>query len=282
MSVFTQGSGPASGPEPTPNPRAGVSIRDLWHRYETAKGEDVLALDDVSMEIAGGKVAAIIGPSGCGKSTLLKIVGGLLEPTAGEAMVSGTPAMKMARQKIGYMFQEPTLLAWRSTIDNVLLPIEIRHGRRAAEHERDHAMELLRTTGIAGFEHSYPRQLSGGMAQRVAICRMLVTDPSVLLLDEPFGALDELTRDAMNEELGRVIDARGATSMIVTHSIPEAVFLADTIYVMTPRPGRISAVIPIDFPRPRPITITTEAEFGRLQGEVRDALDHAGARKVVR
>ena len=165
--------------------------------------------------------------------------------------------MTMDRRKVGYMFQQPTLLAWRTTLNNVLLPIEIRYGKKAAERERDHAMQLLEMAGIGEFHHAYAHQLSGGMAQRAAICRMLITNPTLLLLDEPFGALDELTRDAMDEELGRVVEESGATSFIVTHSIPEAVFLADAVYVMTPRPGRIAKVIPIPFPRPRSISVTT-------------------------
>lgn len=268
-------------PQSQDGSKSGVSIR-VGHCFEAEGGEEVRALDDVSIEAPLGTVAAIIGPSGCGKSTLLKILGGLLEPSEGGAFVEGKPSMLMERQKIGYMFQEPTLLAWRTTLSNVLLPIEIRHGKKAAAREQDHAKQLLESAGIVEFGNSYPHELSGGMAQRAAICRMLITDPDLLLLDEPFGALDELTRDAMNEELGRVIESRGATSFIVTHSIPEAIFLADTIYVMTPRPGRIAATIPIPFSRPRPISITTTAEFGQLAGVVRNALDEAGSRKVVR
>lgn len=281
MRSFVTESGPAPGPDSASNRQVGVKIRGVAHTYRPPGADAVHALQDISIEIPHGSVAAIIGPSGCGKSTLLKIVGGLLEPSEGTAFVGDDPAMSMPKQKIGYMFQEPTLLAWRTTIDNVLLPIEVRSGRRAARRKRQDAIELLDTTDIAEFAETYPHQLSGGMAQRAAICRMLVTDPSLLLLDEPFGALDELTRDAMNEELGKVIERRGATSIIVTHSIPEAVFLADIIYVMTPRPGRISATIPIHFTRPRSIVITTEPEFGKLQGQVRAALDEAGARGIA-
>jgi len=278
--VFTSASGPASGPEaPTPL-YTGVSIQRVGHTFEGRKGKDVCALQDLSMEIPSGTMAAIIGPSGCGKSTLLYILGGLLEPTEGIAYVDGEPAMTQDRRKVGYMFQQPTLLAWRTTLNNVLLPFEIRYGKRAAAEKRDEAMKLLETTGIGDFHHSYAHQLSGGMAQRAAICRMLITDPSLLLLDEPFGALDELTRDAMDEELGRVVEARNATSFIVTHSIPEAVFLADTVYVMTPRPGRIFRTIPIPFPRPRTIAVTTTSEFAELTGEVRNALNEAGSREV--
>lgn len=280
VTAFSTASGPAFGPEATSTPGAGVSIRNVSHIFEGRGGKDVHALDNVSMEIPLGHMAAIIGPSGCGKSTLLYVLGGLLDPTGGTAYVDGQPAMTMDRRKVGYMFQQPTLLAWRTTLNNVLLPFEIRYGKKAATQKRDKAMKLLETTGIGEFHHSYAHQLSGGMAQRAAICRMLITDPSLLLLDEPFGALDELTRDAMDEELGRVVEEHKATSFIVTHSIPEAVFLADAIYVMTPRPGRIFRVIPISFPRPRSISVTTTPEFAELTGAVRNALNEAGSREV--
>jgi NitT/TauT family transport system ATP-binding protein len=280
-STHTNGSGPVLGPEPAKTPRTGVSIRGVGHTFEGRGGKDVCALQGVSMDIPVGTMAALIGPSGCGKSTLLYILGGLLEPTEGRAHVDGQPAMTMDRRKVGYMFQQPTLLAWRTTLANVLLPIEIRHGKKAVARERERAMQLLEMAGIGAFHHAYAHQLSGGMAQRAAICRMLITEPSLLLLDEPFGALDELTRDAMDEELGRVVEESGSTSFIVTHSIPEAVFLADAVYVMTPRPGRIYRVIPIPFPRPRSISITTTAAFAELTGAVRNALNEAGSRKVT-
>ncbi|MFH0916453.1 MAG: ABC transporter ATP-binding protein [bacterium] len=274
-------SGPVLGPEAATPSSDGVSIRDLGHTFEGRGGKDVCALQGVSLDIPRGTMAAIIGPSGCGKSTLLYIVGGLLQPTEGTAHVDGQPAMTQDRRKIGYMFQQPTLLAWRTTVNNVLLPFEIRYGKKAAAEKRDQAMKLLEKTGIGEFHHSFPHQLSGGMAQRAAICRMLITDPTLLLLDEPFGALDELTRDAMDEELERVVEESGATSFVVTHSIPEAVFLADAIYVMTPRPGRIAKVIPIPFPRPRSISVTTTPEFAELTGAVRNALNEAGSRAIT-
>ena len=278
---FSAASGPESGPEAAAGPSAGVSIRNVGHTFEGRGGNDVCALQEVSMDIPRGTMAAIIGPSGCGKSTLLYIVGGLLQPSEGTALVEGQPAMTQDRRKVGYMFQQPTLLAWRTTLNNVLLPFEIRYGKKAAAEKRDDAMKLLETTGIGEFHQSYPHQLSGGMAQRAAICRMLITNPTLLLLDEPFGALDELTRDAMDEELGRVVEGSGATSFVVTHSIPEAVFLADAIYVMTPRPGRIAKVIPIPFPRPRSISVTTTSAFAELTGAVRNALNEAGSREIT-
>jgi NitT/TauT family transport system ATP-binding protein len=262
----------------------GVSVQNVGHVFEGRGGRndvaDVRALQDVSLDVAVGTMTAIIGPSGCGKSTLLYIMGGLLRPTEGTAYVDGQPAMKQDRRKVGYMFQEPTLLAWRTTLSNVLLPIQIRHGKKAAEERRDEAIALLRKVGIGDFCNSYAHELSGGMAQRASICRMLITNPSLLLLDEPFGALDELTRDAMDEELEHVVEDLGATSFIVTHSIPEAVYLADTVYVMTPRPGRISDAISVPFPRPRSISITTTAAFAELTGIVRNSLTLAGSREV--
>ena len=280
--LFLGASDPVPGSEAPGASSAGVSIRNVGHTFKGQGGKnDVCALQDVSMSISTGTMAAIIGPSGCGKSTLLYILGGLLEPTEGEVYIDGQSAMTQDRRKVGYMFQEPTLLAWRTTLENVLLPFQLRYGKKAAAQERERAMELLRKTGIGDFHHSYPHQLSGGMAQRAAICRMLITDPSLLLLDEPFGALDELTRDAMDEELERVVESLKATSLIVTHSIPEAVFLADSIYVMTPRPGRIATIIPIAFPRPRSISITTTAEFAELTGAVRNALNEAGSREIT-
>lgn len=171
------------------------------------------------------------------------------------------------------MFQQPTLLPWRTSLANVLLPIEIRSGTAAAQAKSDDALQLLELVGLAGFDQVRPFELSGGMAQRVAICRMLVTGPAILLLDEPFGALDELTREYMNVELQRICQERDATSFMVTHAIPEAVFLADQVFVMSARPGRIAAVIDVDLPRPRTLDMMTTPEFGALVHRVREHLD---------
>jgi NitT/TauT family transport system ATP-binding protein len=171
------------------------------------------------------------------------------------------------------MFQQATLLPWRTAVENVLLPIELRDGAKAAKAHRDLAVELLGIVGLAGFEKAYPGELSGGMAQRVAICRMLITEPSVLLLDEPFGALDELTRERMNEELQRICAERNATAFMVTHSIAEAVFLGDVLFIMSARPGRIAEVLHIDLPRPRSFEVTTTAHFGEIVQYVRSKLD---------
>jgi NitT/TauT family transport system ATP-binding protein len=187
-------------------------------------------------------------------------------------VLDGSP-VQGPRPDIGVMFQQATLLPWRTSLENVLLPIEIREGARTAATRRDLANELLAMVGLGGFEKAYPGELSGGMAQRVAICRMLVIEPTILLLDEPFGALDELTRERMNEELQRICAERNATAFMVTHSIPEAVFLGDVLFVMSSRPGRIAVVVQIDLPRPRDFSVTTSPHFGEIVQHVREQLD---------
>ena len=249
-----------------------VETRGIAHVYRAADGSEVHALDDVSIEIPRRGFASLIGESGCGKSTLLKIIGGLLEPTEGEAYINGEP-VEGPEQDSGYMFQDATLLPWRTAEANVLLPIEIRHGRKRAKASVGRARELLAQTGIGPFAEAYPHQLSGGMAQRVAICRMLVTEPTLLLLDEPFGALDELTRETMNEDMQSMCAHSGAAAIMVTHSIPEAVFLSDVVYVMSSRPGRIVDTIEINLPRPRDFeTTTSQPEYLEDVRRVRHAL----------
>lgn len=246
-----------------------VSITNL---DKTFHKRSLKALDNVNVTLNRGTFTSVIGPSGCGKSTLLKIMAGLIPATSGEVLLNGRPVTG-PRQDIGIMFQQPTLLPWRTSLDNVLLPIEIRSGSAAAEAKRQDALELLDLVGLTGFDEVRPFELSGGMAQRVAICRMLVTGPAILLLDEPFGALDELTREYMNVELQRICRERHATSFMVTHAIPEAVFLADQVLVMSPRPGRIATVVDIDLPRPRSLDMITTPEFGALVRRVRESLD---------
>jgi NitT/TauT family transport system ATP-binding protein len=197
---------------------------------------------------------------------------GLIPATSGEILLQGMPVTG-PRQDIGIMFQQPTLLPWRTSIQNVLLPIEIRSGAAAAEAKAEDALQLLELVGLEGFDRVHPHELSGGMAQRVAICRMLITGPAILLLDEPFGALDELTREYMNVELQRICRERDATTFMVTHAIPEAVFLADRVLVMSARPGRIAEVVEVDLPRPRSLDMMTTPEFGALVRHVRHNLD---------
>lgn len=256
----------------TPGDGAGLRVQDVTHLYRGSNGQDVEALQAVSVNVSRGAFASLIGVSGCGKSTLLRIMGGLLSPTSGAVLSHGSRVIGPNRD-VGFMYQEATLLPWRTALDNVLLPIEIRDGRSAAQAARPKAEALLATTGLAKFAKSYPDELSGGMAQRVAICRMLVSDPSLLLLDEPFGALDELTRESMNLELQQVCADAEATAVMVTHSIPEAVFLSDVVHVMSPRPGRVVKEIVIDLPRPRSFTDTTASPaYARAVQDVRQAL----------
>ncbi|WP_313135829.1 ABC transporter ATP-binding protein [Paracoccus jeotgali] len=231
----------------------------------------LVALDDVNLTLVEGEFVAVLGASGCGKSTLLKIMAGLMPPTAGRVMLNGTPVLG-PREDIGMMFQQATLLPWKTTLENMLLPVEIRHGRRAAMEMKPRAEELLELVGLGEFGHVYPRELSGGMAQRASICRMLILEPAVLLLDEPFSALDELSRDFMHMELQRICTERSATALLVTHSLVEAVFLSDRVLVMKPRPGRVVEEIRIDLPRPRTLDLINTPEFGRIVGHIRDLL----------
>jgi NitT/TauT family transport system ATP-binding protein len=232
----------------------------------------VHALQDVSLTLRKGSFSSVIGSSGCGKSTLLKIMAGLIPPTTGRVVLQGEPVTG-SRRDIGMMFQQATLFPWRTTLENIVLPIEIRDGVKAAKAAHDKARALLELVGLKGFEKSYPGGLSGGMAQRAAICRMLITEPAVLLLDEPFSALDELTRDFMNMELQRICKSRNATAFLVTHAIPEAVILSDVVFVMKPRPGRIAEEVIIDLPRPRTLDMITTPKFGKLVEHIRSRLD---------
>jgi NitT/TauT family transport system ATP-binding protein len=248
-----------------------VEVRDVGRRFATAD-EPVQALESIDLGLAPGEFVSLVGPSGCGKSTLLNIVGGLLPPSAGEVSVNGRPVTGPP-EEVGMMLQAPVLLEWRSARGNVLLPIEVHGGRRARRRADQHATDLLRLVGLEGFEDRYPGELSGGMQQRVAICRMLIADPEVLLLDEPFGALDELTRERMDVELARIVEATSKAAILVTHNIQEAVFLADRVYAMTTRPGRIAGVVEVEIPRPRSLDLLTTESFQGLCREVRSLLD---------
>jgi NitT/TauT family transport system ATP-binding protein len=244
-------------------------IDDVSHTFP---GTEVEALKNVSIDITPGSFISFIGPSGCGKSTLLNAMAGLLEPSDGQILLNGEP-VDGPPEGVGIMFQKATLLPWRTTLQNVLLPIELRDGAKVAQTHTDDAMSIIKTVGLAGFENAYPGELSGGMAQRAAICRMLITEPDVLLLDEPFGALDELTRERMDLELQSIASSRNATVVLVTHSIPEAVFLSDTVYAMSARPGKISEVIKVDLPRPRDMETLNHPDFGKYVSRVRTALN---------
>jgi len=247
-------------------------IYELTHVSKTYARNKVVALDDVSLTLRKGSFSSVIGSSGCGKSTLLKIMAGLIPPSKGRVVLQGEPVTG-TRRDIGMMFQQATLFPWRTTIENIVLPIEIRDGKAAAEKAKVKARELLEVVGLKGFEDVSPNQLSGGMAQRASICRMLITEPAVLLLDEPFSALDELSRDMMNMELQRICNEQTATAFLVTHSIQEAVILSDDIYVMKPRPGRLAEVVAVDLPRPRTLDMMTTPKFGETVDYIRGLLD---------
>lgn len=254
---------------------AGLDARPVYELRNVTKTfprRNVHALDRVDLTLREGSFSSVIGSSGCGKSTLLKIMAGLQPPTSGSVMLAGKPVTG-PRRDIGMMFQQATLFPWRTTIENIVLPIEIRDGKAAAKAKHDEAHALLELVGLKDFANVFPNELSGGMAQRAAICRMLITEPAVLLLDEPFSALDELTRDFMNMELQRICMARNATSFLVTHSIQEAVVLSDIVYVMSPRPGRFVEAVTIDLPRPRTLEMVTTPRFGALVDRIRNRLD---------
>ncbi|MBN8889710.1 MAG: ABC transporter ATP-binding protein [Rhodospirillales bacterium 70-18] len=253
-----------------------IAVRHLTKRYGTADG-DVVALEDIELAVPEGAFVAIVGPSGCGKSTLLRILAGLMPATSGEAAVDGG-RIDGPRRDVGVVFQTPVLFPWRTVLDNAMLPVDVQ--RLGRERMRAHAMDLLRMVGLEGFEGRLPRQLSGGMQQRVALVRALVHDPRVLLMDEPFGALDAMTREQMNLELQRIwlAEATGQrkTVVFVTHSVGEAVFLADRVVVMSPRPGRIVDVLEVDFPRPRPLSVMNTEAFGVHVARIRAALNAVG------
>ena len=246
-----------------------ASIKQLRKQYASRDGDDIVALSDVSVDIKEREFLTVVGPSGCGKSTLLHIMAGVLERTSGQVLLRGRP-IDGPRREIGTVFQEPLLLPWRTVLDNVLLPIEVH--RLPLDQYRPKAVELLKLTGLEKFANKYPQELSGGMQQRVSIARALVHDPSILLMDEPFGALDAMTREQMNLDLMKLWAESGKTILLITHSISEAVLLGDRVIVMTPRPGRIADVIDIELPRPRSLDVTATPAFGAYARRVREHL----------
>jgi NitT/TauT family transport system ATP-binding protein len=254
---------------------AAISLRGVGQRYQTNDGP-LQALAPTSLEIAPGEMIALLGPSGCGKTTLLRMIGGLLAPTEGEIAIAGRPLWRAGAREaaaladLGIVFQDANLFPWLTIEGNVAMPLELRGTRRPAARAQGRA--LLATVGLAGFERRWPRELSGGMRQRAAIARALACDPAILLMDEPFGALDALTRDAMNLELQRLWLAMRKTIVIVTHSITEAVFLADRVVLLSPRPGRIASVTEVALPRPRALDVQASAEFQALATSLRHQL----------
>jgi len=246
-----------------------IEVAGLEKIFVTVSNERIHALHDISLAVGEREFVTIVGPSGCGKSTLLKLIAGLLPASAGRIAVGGK-VVAAPRTDIGIVFQNPILLPWRTVIENVLLPAEVQGRPMAAARAR--ARELLAMVGLAEFESKYPMELSGGMQQRAAISRALLCDPEILLMDEPFGALDAMTREQMNLDLQRIWREAGKTVVLITHSIPEAVFLGDRVIVMSPRPGRIVRVLDVPIPRPRSIDVMGEPLFGRLTGDIRKLL----------
>lgn len=240
-----------------------LAARDVGHVYP----DGVKAIEGISLSLAQGAFTALVGPSGVGKSTLLRILGGLLQPAHGAVTLNGTPPA-LSHEPIGIVFQHENLMPWRTAYDNVRLPLELQ-GVRAPER----VQSMLQLVGLDGFARSYPAQLSGGMAQRVALARALIHQPELLLLDEPFGALDALTRERMGQELLRIWQAMPVTVFMVTHSISEAVLLADEVLVMTGYPGRISACLDVELPRPRDLKLEATPQFQELVLDVRAAIE---------
>lgn len=248
-----------------------ICVEAAERRFERPGQTALLALDRVSLSLPAGSFTALIGPSGCGKSTLLRLIAGLDEPDAGTVRVGGAAPRVLQRQgRLGIAFQDASLLPWRSVVDNVRLPLDIT-GRRDAQ-ALSRIGDLVTLVGLNGFEQARPAQLSGGMRQRVAIARALVTEPDVLLLDEPFGALDQILRRTMNVELQRIWMRRATTTVLVTHGIDEAVFLADRVVVMRGQPGRIAAVIDVPFARPRALSLFGDPAFRALEDQVAGVL----------
>jgi len=250
-----------------------IIVSDLEKTYRTKARSFVRALAGISLEIDAGEFVTIVGQSGCGKTTFLKILAGLLPRTAGHVALRGKPVDGPSRD-IGIVFQDPVLLPWRTILDNVMLPVQVLALDRTTYGKR--ARDLLSLVGLDGFEDKYPHELSGGMRQRVAIARALVHDPSLLLMDEPFGALDAMTREFMNLELLRIWQESGKTIFFITHSIPEAVFLADRVVVMSARPGRITEIVSVGLPRPRELDIMASDEFGVYTRKIRHLFDAKG------
>ncbi|WP_417561595.1 ABC transporter ATP-binding protein [Microbacterium sp.] len=266
---------PATAPT-APNADIRVKIDRLNKDFRTSRGV-TNAVKDVDLAVARGEFVTMVGRSGCGKTTLLRMIGGLLAPTSGSVQIDGKELWRGGRvdsaaiSRLGFVFQESNLLPWFTVVDNIALPLKLRGVPKVARRAR--ATELAGLVGLGGFERSYPRQLSGGMRQRVAIARALSTEPDLLLMDEPFGALDALTRERMNLELQRIVGETSSTVVFVTHDIPEAIFLGDRIVQMSPRPGRVSDIVEVDIAKPRDIAVQTEARFNEIVRDLRTKLD---------
>ncbi|PYM18777.1 MAG: ABC transporter ATP-binding protein [Candidatus Rokuibacteriota bacterium] len=250
-----------------------IVVSRLEKTYLTRAGSRIRALADVTLEVADGEFVTVVGPSGCGKTTLLRILGGLLPASSGTVELLGRRVTGPGR-KVGMVFQDPVLLPWRTVLDNVMVPVIVLRLDRQLYRRR--ALELLALVGLTGFENRYPHELSGGMRQRVSLARALVHDPALLLMDEPFGALDAMTREAMNLELQRIWRESGKTVLFITHSIPEAVFLGDRVVVMSPRPARVVDMVTVDLPRPRDLDVMGSDSFGVYTRKIRQMLGPKG------
>lgn len=270
--LFTLPLTPVPRPEAQLQPQAAWLLRaeGIQQSFSANGYRPTQALADISLQVSAGEFVCIVGPSGCGKSTLLRILGGLLQPSAGHVYFKDQ-ALTGPQRAIGYLFQHANLMQWRTVLRNVTLPLEIQATSKARAEQR--ARRVLDVVGLAGFEEAFPRQLSGGMAQRAALARTLVHEPELLLLDEPFGALDAITRERMNLELLRIRELFHYTAVMVTHSIPEAVFLADRVLVMSQRPGRIVAELSIPLSRPRSLDLLGAPHFASLAQSVRRVID---------
>ncbi len=254
-----------------------VSVNDVSMIYRTrgpgGEALETVALKDANLEIQPGEFISLIGPSGCGKTTLLRLLADLIQPSSGDLRLGGkTPDEARKARAYGYVFQAPALFEWRTVMANVMLPLEVMNFPVAERKER--AEKMLKLVGLEKFARNYPRQLSGGMQQRVSIARALAFEPQLLFMDEPFGALDEITRENLNLELLRLWRETGKTVIFVTHSIPEAVFLSTRIVVMTPRPGKIEKIITVDLPQPRDFDTRESPRFFEIATEVRESLRH--------
>ncbi len=245
-----------------------IELKNVQKEFETRKAS-ITAVEDITFHVSEGEFVTVVGPSGCGKSTILRIIAGLIPKTDGQVFVRGEE-VKGTRSDVGLVFQTPNLLPWRNVISNVMLPAEI-HGLDRRDYYKK-SLELLNLCGLKGFEENYPHELSGGMKQRVSLCRSLLSDPPILLMDEPFAALDALNRDKLNLELMRIWEKRRKTVLFITHHIAEAIFLSDRVIAMTPRPGKIRGTIDIELPRPRTLKTKRESKFGEYELTMSDML----------
>jgi NitT/TauT family transport system ATP-binding protein len=264
---------PGEAPDMRPRAEAGIAVacRDVSMRFITER-RTVTALEDVSFSVESGGFMSLLGPSGCGKSTLLRLVADLLAPTSGTITVLGrTPREARLDRALGFVFQDAALLPWRTALENVALPLEV-GGHRGLPAGAPTPRELLRLVGLEGWEGSFPHELSGGMRQRVSIARALLGGPRILLMDEPFGALDEITRDRLNEELRRIWLQTGTTILFVTHSVYEAIYLGGTVLVLAANPGRVRSAVEIDLPRERALAIRETEPFNRIAAKLRGLL----------